>query len=103
MEVRHHQRSHFIKEYVDSNEFITDLMAEILPIFPVICFVSMNRNVVLRLLIGGQCIGCKYVNLHKVYKFQFVLNLAHPFLTKQIIFLQELKEFLNMMMNFGEL
>ena len=47
MKVQYQQRSRFIREYVDSNEFLTDLTVETYPTFPMIRFVSMNRNGVL--------------------------------------------------------
>ena len=44
MEVEYQQRCLFLKEYVDSLEFKADLIADGLPVFPIIRFVSMNRN-----------------------------------------------------------
>lgn len=66
-------------------------MAEALPIFPIIRFFSMNRNRVVRLLIGGQCVGCKSVHVRNICIFQFVLNIAHPFLTDTFHYVPRVK------------
>ena len=72
-----------VRSYLNTNEFLADLMMESRPCFPIMKFASMNRNGVVRLLLGGRCIGCKCTHLRNVCNVQFITHIADPFLTER--------------------
>ena len=86
LDVQWEQRCLFLKEYVDSDEFKEELIQEGLPVFPIMRYVSMTRNGVIRLLLGRQCVGCKSMHNRNICNIQFATHVAFPFLSDKFSF-----------------